>query len=142
MQYIKIFETLGGLGYNFVIASNQPGVATGEVSEDFLNNLHRKMTNDLREYGVNLLAFYVCKHHWDDYCSCRKPKPGLLNQIAADFQLSPKETYFIGDEDKDMNAAESSGMLGVKFPAPYFLDKLGIKTGSDKCLSTLDEPLQ
>ena len=142
MQYIKIFETLGGLGYNFVIASNQPGVATGEVSEDFLNNLHRKMTNDLREYGVNLLAFYVCKHHWDDNCSCRKPKPGLLNQITADFQLSPKATYFIGDEDKDINAAESSGMLGVKFPVPDFLDKLGIKTGSDKCLSTLDEPLQ
>jgi histidinol-phosphate phosphatase family protein len=121
MQYIKIFETLGGLGYNFVVASNQPGVATGEVSEDFLNNLHRKMTNDLREYGVNLLAFYVCKHHWDDNCSCRKPKPGLLNQIAGEFALSASTTYFIGDEEKDLQAALSAGMQGVLFPNNDFL---------------------
>ena len=127
MKYIKIFETLGELGYNFVIASNQPGVATGEVSEDFLNELHRKMTNDLRSFGVNILAFYVCKHHWNENCICRKPKPGLLNQIATDFQLSPRETYFIGDEDKDMEAAGSSGMLGVKFPFPDFINELGLE---------------
>lgn len=128
MKYIKIFETLGELGYNFVIASNQPGVATGEVSEDFLNKLHRKMTNDLRSFGVNILAFYLCKHHWNENCNCRKPKPGLLNQIATDFQLSPKETYFIGDEDKDMEAAESSGMLGAKFPFDDFINALGFES--------------
>jgi D-glycero-D-manno-heptose 1,7-bisphosphate phosphatase len=128
MKYIKIFESLGELGYNFVIASNQPGVATGEVSEEFLNELHRKMTNDLRSFGVNVLAFYVCKHHWHENCICRKPKPGLLNQIAADFQLSPSATYFIGDEDKDMEAAKSSGMLGVKFPFRDFIHQLGFKS--------------
>jgi len=128
MKYIKIFETLGELGYNFVIASNQPGVATGEVSEEFLNELHRKMTNDLRSFRVNVLAFYVCKHHWDENCICRKPKPGLLNQIAADFQLSPCSTYFIGDEDKDMEAAKSSGMLGVKFPFRDFIHELGFES--------------
>ena len=125
MKYIKIFEALGVLGYNFVIASNQPGVATGEVSEEFLNKLHRKMTGDLRAFGVNILAFYVCKHHWNENCICRKPKPGLLNQIANDFQLSPGATYFIGDEDKDLEAAESAGMLGVKFPFRNFISKLG-----------------
>ncbi len=121
MQYIKIFETLGGLGYNFVIASNQPGVATGEVSEDFLSELHRKMTNDLRAFGVNILAFYVCKHHWDENCICRKPKPGLLNQIADQFALSVSTTYFIGDEEKDLQAALSAGMQGVLFPNNDFL---------------------
>ena len=121
MQYIKIFETLGGLGYNFVIASNQPGVATGEVSEDFLSELHRKMTNDLRAFGVNILAFYVCKHHWDENCICRKPKPGLLNQIADEFALSVSTTYFVGDEEKDIQAALSAGMQGVLFPNNEFL---------------------
>ena len=121
MQYIKIFETLGGLGYNFVIASNQPGVATGEVSEDFLSELHRKMTNDLRAFGVNILAFYVCKHHWDENCICRKPKPGLLNQIADEFALSVSTIYFVGDEEKDIQAALSAGMQGVLFPNNEFL---------------------
>ncbi len=121
MQFIKIFEILGGMGYSFVIASNQPGIATGEVSKDFLSKLHRKMTVDLRAFGVNILAFYVCEHHWDENCDCRKPKPGLLNQIALDFDLSANTTYFVGDEDKDLQAAISAGMKGVLFPNDDFL---------------------
>lgn len=121
MQFIKIFETLGGMGYSFVIASNQPGIATGEVTKDFLSKLHRKMTTDLRTFGVNILAFYVCKHHWDENCPCRKPRPGLLNQIAIDFDLTASTTYFIGDEDKDLQAGLSAGMKGVLFPNNDFL---------------------
>ena len=121
MQFIKIFEELGGMGYSFVIASNQPGIATGEVSEDFLGELHRKMTIDLRAFGINILAFYVCKHHWDENCLCRKPKPGLLNQIAEDFDLTASTTYFVGDEEKDLQAALSAGMKGVLFPNNGFL---------------------
>ena len=108
--YIEIFKALGSLGFNFVIASNQPGIATGQVTPEFLNELHRKMTDDLRLMGVNILAFYVCKHHWDDNCECRKPKPGLLNQIISEFDLTSNSTYFVGDEEKDMQAAESAGV--------------------------------
>jgi histidinol-phosphate phosphatase family protein len=121
MEFIKIFETLGNVGYSFVIASNQPGIATGEVSKGFLNDLHRKMTSDLRTFGVNVLAFYICTHHWDENCLCRKPKPGLLNQIAGDFHLTANATYFVGDEDKDLQAALSAGMKGVLFPNKEFL---------------------
>lgn len=121
-EYIRILRTLGGLGHNFVVASNQPGVATGEVAGGFLSELHHRITNDLRALGVNILAFYVCKHHWDENCDCRKPKPGLLNQISKDFHLAPSSTYFVGDEEKDMDAAESAGMLGVKFPNSEFLN--------------------
>ena len=121
MEFIKIFKTLGNVGFSFVIASNQPGIATGEVSNDFLNHLHRKMTSDLRTFGVNILAFYICTHHWDENCLCRKPKPGLLNQIAGDFHLTANATYFVGDEDKDLQAALSAGMRGVLFPNKEFL---------------------
>ena len=122
--YIEIFEELGDLGFNFVIASNQPGIATGEVAPEFLSELHRKITDDLRAMGVNILAFYVCMHHWDDNCECRKPKPGLLNQIVSDFSLTLNSTYFVGDEEKDMQAAKSAGIKGVKFPAIDFQHKL------------------
>jgi histidinol-phosphate phosphatase family protein len=121
MQFIKIFEILGGMGYSFVIASNQPGIATGEVSKEFLSKLHRKMTIDLRALGVNILAFYVCEHHWDDNCLCRKPRPGLLYQITTDFCLTASATYFVGDEDKDLQAGLSAGMKGVLFPNNDFL---------------------
>lgn len=119
LSYIKenleIFSNLAKRGYNFVVASNQPGVALGSVSEDFLYDLHKKITSDLRSIGINVLAFYICKHHWNDECSCRKPKPGLLNSICTDFGLSPESTTFIGDEDTDLEAADLAGMRGIKF---------------------------
>lgn len=121
VEFIEMFKILGSKGYNFVIASNQPGIATGEVSMDFLSELHQKMTIDLRAFGVNILAFYVCKHHWNDNCICRKPKPGLLNQITEDFELNASTTYFVGDEDKDIQAALSAGMKGVLFPNNSFM---------------------
>jgi D-glycero-D-manno-heptose 1,7-bisphosphate phosphatase len=120
-HFIKIFEILGGMGYSFVIASNQPGIATGEVSKEFLSKLHRKMTVDLRASGVNILAFYVCEHHWDENFLCRKPQPGLLNQIASDFDLKASSTYFVGDEHKDLQAGLAAGMKSVLFPDDYFL---------------------
>lgn len=121
IQNIEIFEALAELGYNFVVATNQPGIATGDVSEDFLNELHIKMTNYLRDCGVNILAFYVCKHHWNENCDCRKPKPGLLNQIVDDFALTASATHFIGDEEKDLQAALAAGMHGVLFPNDNFV---------------------
>jgi len=119
---VETFAKLGELGYNFVVASNQPGIATGEVSPAFLSELHQRMTSYLRDKGIHLLAFYVCNHHWDDMCECRKPKPGLLNKITLDFHLNAKETVFVGDEDKDVEAAESAGMKGIKFPSEKFLE--------------------
>jgi len=112
---LEIFSTLGKKGFNFIVATNQPGVATGVVLESFLTILHQKITNDLRMKGINILSFYVCKHHWDDLCECRKPKPGMLNQAINDFNLSRKQLVFIGDEKKDMIAAELAGIIGIEY---------------------------
>ena len=114
-ENLAIFSNLSEGGYKFVIASNQPGVALGSVAEEFLSALHQKITSDLRLIGVHILGFYICKHHWDDKCACRKPKPGLLNSICKDFRLSPQNTTFIGDEDTDLEAANLAGMKGIKF---------------------------
>lgn len=112
---LDIISYLGENKYNFVIATNQPGVATGVVAESFLTELHQKITNDLRIRKINILTFYVCRHHWDDSCECRKPKPGMLNQAIKDFKLNRKDLCFIGDEDKDMVAAAAAKVRGIKF---------------------------
>jgi len=114
-ENLQAFSNLSKKGYNFIVASNQPGIALGSVSEEFLVNLNQRITSDLRLIGVNILAFYICKHHWDDNCTCRKPKPGLLNSICTDFRLSPQDTTFIGDEDTDLEAANLAGMKSIKF---------------------------
>jgi D-glycero-D-manno-heptose 1,7-bisphosphate phosphatase len=114
-ENLEIFSQLSKEGFSFIIATNQPGVATGEISEFFLDELHKKITSDLRLKNIIILAFYVCKHHWNDSCKCRKPMPGMINSIIHDFELEISNLYYIGDEDKDIIAANAANINSIKF---------------------------
>ena len=109
----KGLRQLAELGIDFVIATNQPGVALGEVNEDFLLKLHQQLAVELVTFGVNILAIYVCPHHWEMNCACRKPEPGMLLQSIRDFKLIPAKTLYIGDDDRDQIAANRAGILGI-----------------------------
>jgi D-glycero-D-manno-heptose 1,7-bisphosphate phosphatase len=54
-------------------------------------------------------AVYHCPHGWDDGCDCRKPKPGLLFQAQRDHHLDLTRTWFIGDDERDGQAARAAG---------------------------------
>jgi D-glycero-D-manno-heptose 1,7-bisphosphate phosphatase len=103
-------RNIGNLGFDFIIVTNQPGVGTGQISESFLSEVHIRLVSELLNFGVNVLAVYSCKHHWQDNCYCRKPKAGLLNQAISDFRINRNHTIYIGDEDKDREAAINAGI--------------------------------
>ena len=103
-------KEVSNLGVDFLIATNQPGVATGEVSEEFLSEFHVRLVSELLDFGINVLAVYVCKHHWNENCNCRKPKPGMLLEAMEQFDISAESTLYIGDEPKDSIAASSAGI--------------------------------
>lgn len=103
-------RVLGESGVDFIIATNQPGVATKEVSETFLSDLHQKMVSEMLNYGINILAIYVCRHHWDEKCSCRKPEPGMLLSAISDFGIDMNHTLYIGDDDRDFLAAKAANI--------------------------------
>ena len=115
-DYKPIYENWSTLkkvsswGVDFLIATNQPGVATGEVSEEFLSEFHIRLVSELLDYGINVLAVYACKHHWNENCNCRKPRPGMLLEAMEQFEISAESTLYIGDETKDSIAASSAGI--------------------------------
>lgn len=115
-DYKPIYENwaalkeVSNLGVDFLIITNQPGVATGEVSEEFLSELHVRLVSELLDFGINVLSVYVCKHHWNEKCNCRKPKPGMLLVAMEQFEISTDSTLYIGDELKDSIAATSAGI--------------------------------
>jgi D-glycero-D-manno-heptose 1,7-bisphosphate phosphatase len=106
----ECLKEVSKLGVDFLIATNQPGVATGEVSEEFLTELHIRLVSDLLNYGINILSVYICKHHWNENCHCRKPKPGMLLEAMQKFAIDSASTLYIGDELKDSTAASSAGI--------------------------------
>lgn len=96
-------------GYRIIVITNQAGIARGMLTEDDLNDIHNKMKQQVESAGETIDAIYYCPHGWDDDCECRKPKPGMLFQAQKDFNLDLKKTYFIGDDERDVQAGQTAG---------------------------------
>ncbi len=103
-------------GWLAIVVTSQAGVARGLFTEDFLAEVHNKMTAQLASKGARLEAIYYCPHHptegespYRQVCDCRKPKPGMLHRAAADFNLDLTECVVIGDRFRDFAMAQAVG---------------------------------
>ncbi len=96
-------------GYRVVVISNQAGIARGAMTEADLSRLHERMTTEVVQAGGRLDAIYYCPHGWDEGCECRKPKPGMLFQAQRDLHLDLSRTFFLGDDERDAEAAAAAG---------------------------------
>ena len=105
----EALRLLTGAGYRFVVVSNQAGIARGVMSHGELATIERHMRDVLEREGVEIEQFYYCPHGWDDGCDCRKPRPGMLFQAQRDFHLDLTRTLFVGDDERDGEAAEAAG---------------------------------
>lgn len=100
-------------GYTIILISNQPGLARGNLTEETLAAIHEKMQAELREMGGEIDKIYYCPHNWDDGCDCRKPKPGMFYQAQKDFSIDLTKCCMIGDDERDIDAAQKAGIRGV-----------------------------
>ena len=55
-------------------------------------------------------------------CDCRKPKPGLILQAIAEYDIDPDKSFLIGDKRRDVEAAEAAGIKGYLFEKGNLLD--------------------
>ena len=67
----------------------------------------------IRNAGGRIDDVFLCPHHPDDNCSCRKPKPGLLLQAAEKYKLDLTQCLFIGDSVTDFQAAAAVGCQSI-----------------------------
>jgi D-glycero-D-manno-heptose 1,7-bisphosphate phosphatase len=103
-------------GYKLILITNQAGIAREKMTENDLHSIHFMMKEELAEIGVKFEAIYFCPHGWDEDCLCRKPKPGMLWNAQRDFSFDLSKTYFIGDDPRDMEAADAAGAKGLFKP--------------------------
>ena len=101
---------------DFIVVTNQAGVEMGLLNIEEVNQINRYLAVELLLLGVPIIAFYVCPHHWDTQCKCRKPKPGLINKAIYDFNLKPADCLLIGDRDSDIEAGDSAGVKSFLLP--------------------------
>ena len=101
-------------GYRVVVATNQSGIGRGLFDMDTLNRMHVKMQRALGELGGRLDAIFYCPHTADSKCDCRKPAPGMLLKAAKDWNIDLKNSFMIGDGDRDVQAGENAGEAGAQ----------------------------
>lgn len=100
-------------GYLVTVASNQSGLARGLYNEETLKQIHDKMDRMLATRGAGVDGIFYCPHGPEENCLCRKPRPGLLLQIANQFDIDLSATPFVGDSISDIHAAKMASALPV-----------------------------
>jgi D-glycero-D-manno-heptose 1,7-bisphosphate phosphatase len=92
-----------------VIASNQSGLGRGLFDVSTLNAMHAKMHKLLAAVGGRVDAIFYCPHGPEDACRCRKPEPGLFEQIAERFGVDLRLVPAVGDSARDILAGTAVG---------------------------------
>jgi D-glycero-D-manno-heptose 1,7-bisphosphate phosphatase len=104
---LEAIAKLNRAGYTIVVATNQSGIARGYFDEPTLHAMHDKLRTLLAAEGGRIDRIYYCPHGPDNHCDCRKPKPGLLQQILKDYPVDPADAIAIGDSLRDLQAAQA-----------------------------------
>ncbi len=106
---LEAIALLNEHGYKVAVITNQSGVARGLFDDAMLEKIHAKMRQMAAEKGGKIDAIYFCPHGPDDGCTCRKPKPGLLESFAAEKNVSLSGMTVIGDSLRDIQSAQAVG---------------------------------
>jgi D-glycero-D-manno-heptose 1,7-bisphosphate phosphatase len=102
-----------------VLISNQSGLNRGIITWEDFWDIHAWMLRGIQNSGGDILGACYCPHRPEEGCSCRKPSPGMIKAASEIFRFPLPETYFIGDRDSDLLAANRAGCRGVN------LDRFG-----------------
>lgn len=115
---IEVLQLLQKRGYLLVVVSNQSGVAKGLYTQADVETVHQFMLNEFTKSGIVLSEIYYCIHHPDvSKCICRKPDSLFVEKALARFSIDAKQSYFIGDKERDTEAAEKAGVKGILIEA-------------------------
>ncbi|MBW2649288.1 MAG: D-glycero-beta-D-manno-heptose 1,7-bisphosphate 7-phosphatase [Deltaproteobacteria bacterium] len=113
-------------GMKVVVVTNQSGVARGFFDEDFVNSVHARINEILREKGAFIDRFYYCPHHPTEgvgryriSCDCRKPAPGMLIRASEELDIDLPSSYVVGDMEKDVEVANNVGARGILVRTGY-----------------------
>lgn len=108
---LEAIARMNQAGYRVVVATNQSGIGRGLFDMPTLNAIHDKLHKSLALVGGRIDAVFFCPHTNDAQCDCRKPKSGMLEEIAARYGVSLAGVPAVGDSLRDLEAAARVGAV-------------------------------
>ena len=116
---LEAIARLARADYRVAVATNQAGIERGLFDLETLAAIHRRLQHAVARLGGRLDDFFVCPHAPEAQCECRKPKPGLLFDIARTFNVALTEVHMVGDTRRDLDAAAAAGARPVLVRTGY-----------------------
>ena len=110
---LEAIARLNQAGFLVAVATNQSGIGRGLYDQATLDSIHDKLQGLLGGVGGRIDAIFYCPHTPDDHCVCRKPAPGLLQQISEHFGIPLTGVPVIGDAPRDLQAARAVGATPI-----------------------------
>ena len=102
---LEAIAQLSKAGWTVAVATNQSGIARGYYDLATLDAMHARLRDLVAEQGGEVGLIVYCPHGPDEGCACRKPKPGMLQTIAAHYAVDLTGIWFVGDSKGDLQAA-------------------------------------
>jgi D-glycero-D-manno-heptose 1,7-bisphosphate phosphatase len=94
------------------VVTNQSGVGRGLITLAAAEAVNAEVDRLLGPFDV----WRTCPHAPDDGCRCRKPRPDMLLDAAAELGVEPDRVAFVGDIGADVEAALAAGATPVLVP--------------------------
>ena len=131
---LEAIAKLNHAGWHVVVVSNQSGLGRGLFDAYTLNEMHAKMNALLMPLGGRVDAVFFCPHAPEDDCRCRKPRPGLFEDIGLRFGIDMAGVPAVGDTLRDLQAASTVGCMPhlVRTGKAASLDEAGVQAMREK----------
>jgi histidinol-phosphate phosphatase family protein len=110
---MQALRRLHEAGFKLFIVTNQSGVGRGFFSREAVEEIHAHLDEQFATQGVSFDHYYVCPHHPEDNCDCRKPKPKFLREAAAEYGLDLERCFMVGDRPSDIQCGINAGTKTV-----------------------------
>lgn len=119
-------------GYHIIIITNQYLISDGIITLDQYQQFTQEFLSICQNNNINILEIYFCPYNEQDHCNCKKPKPGMINQALAKYNIDLNNSIYCGDSEADY-------LLAKHFNLPFY----AISSSLDypdiiKCDSILD----
>ncbi|MBH9551288.1 D-glycero-beta-D-manno-heptose 1,7-bisphosphate 7-phosphatase [Inhella gelatinilytica] len=108
---LEAVARLNHAGWHVVLATNQPGIGRGLLDMSALNAVHLRLNELLKAEGGRLDAAFFCPHTPEEGCACRKPLPGLIEQIGERFGADLATVHMVGASLRDLQTAAAAGCV-------------------------------
>jgi D-glycero-D-manno-heptose 1,7-bisphosphate phosphatase len=105
---------LDAAGFLLAVVTNQPDVGNGLVSQAVTERMH-----ELLKAALPIHSIRACYHRQNEACECRKPKPGMLLDLANEFGISLADSFMVGDRASDIDAGRAAGCRTVFLDLGY-----------------------